>query len=53
MENFFDLATPEEITGHISGDDTPLSAEEIVREALMIAGDICIYTNGDIVVETV
>ncbi len=29
-----------------------LSAAEIVREALGIAGDICIYTNTDIVVET-
>ncbi len=28
-----------------------LSAEEIVREALNIAGDICIYTNNEIVVE--
>ena len=30
-----------------------LNAEEIVREALNIAGDICIYTNNDIVVEVV
>ncbi len=30
-----------------------LSAEDIVREALRIAGDICIYTNTDIVVESV
>ncbi|MCD8140133.1 MAG: ATP-dependent protease subunit HslV [Planctomycetaceae bacterium] len=30
-----------------------LSAEDIVRESLTIAGDICIYTNTDIVVETV
>ncbi len=30
---------------------TGLSAEEVVREALNIAGDICIYTNNDIVVE--
>lgn len=29
-----------------------LGAEEIVREALSIAADICIYTNHDIVVET-
>lgn len=29
-----------------------LSAEEIVREALGIAGDICVYTNGNIMVET-
>jgi ATP-dependent HslUV protease subunit HslV len=31
---------------------SPLSATEIVREALGIAGDICIYTNNDIIVET-
>ena len=30
-----------------------LTAEEIVREALGIAGDICIYTNNDVIVETV
>ncbi|MCC8180275.1 MAG: ATP-dependent protease subunit HslV [Planctomycetes bacterium] len=30
-----------------------LSAEEIVREALTIAGEICIYTNNDIIVESV
>lgn len=29
-----------------------LNAEQIVRESLQIAGDICIYTNNDIVVET-
>ena len=29
-----------------------LSAEEIVREALTIAGGLCIYTNTNIVVET-
>lgn len=29
-----------------------LSAEETVREALRIAGEICIYTNQDIMVET-
>jgi ATP-dependent HslUV protease, peptidase subunit HslV len=32
-------------------DDTPLPAADIVRKALMIAGDICIYTNQQIVVE--
>jgi ATP-dependent HslUV protease subunit HslV len=31
---------------------TSLSAEAIVREALSIAGEICIYTNQQIVVET-
>lgn len=30
-----------------------LSAEEIVREALHIAADICIYTNHNIIVETI
>ena len=30
---------------------TELSAMEIATEALRIAGDICIYTNSDIVVE--
>jgi ATP-dependent HslUV protease subunit HslV len=29
-----------------------LSSEEIVRKALEIAGEICIYTNSDITVET-
>ena len=31
---------------------TSLSAEEIAREALRIAGEICIYTNVEISVET-
>ncbi|MBX3178776.1 MAG: ATP-dependent protease subunit HslV [Candidatus Hydrogenedentes bacterium] len=31
---------------------TDMSAEEIVRESLTIAGEICIYTNGNITVET-
>ena len=30
---------------------TPLSAVDIVREALNVAGDICIYSNRSIVVE--
>ena len=30
-----------------------LSAEEIVKEALNIAADICIYTNHNIVIETI
>ena len=29
-----------------------LSAEDIVRRAMTIAGDICVYTNGNVVVET-
>ncbi|HEY5257942.1 MAG TPA: ATP-dependent protease subunit HslV [Candidatus Baltobacteraceae bacterium] len=32
--------------------NTELGAEEIARKALEIAGEICIYTNADIVVET-
>ena len=31
---------------------TNLSAEEIVRESLKIAGDICVYSNHNVVVET-
>jgi ATP-dependent HslUV protease, peptidase subunit HslV len=31
---------------------TPLSAEEIAREALRIAAEICIYTNDNITVES-
>ena len=30
---------------------TSLSASEVVREALNIAGDICIYTNKNIIIE--
>jgi ATP-dependent HslUV protease subunit HslV len=30
---------------------TQLSAVEVARESLRIAGDICVYTNGEIVVE--
>ncbi|HJU21193.1 MAG TPA: ATP-dependent protease subunit HslV [Casimicrobiaceae bacterium] len=33
-------------------DHTPLSAREIVERSLAIAGEICIYTNQQIVVET-
>lgn len=32
--------------------DTDKSAEEIARRAMQIAGDICVYTNHNIVVET-
>jgi ATP-dependent HslUV protease, peptidase subunit HslV len=32
--------------------NTQMSAEEIARAALGIAGEICIYTNDDVVVET-
>ncbi|MEL7047892.1 MAG: ATP-dependent protease subunit HslV [Pseudomonadota bacterium] len=33
--------------------DQPLTAEEIARRAMTIAGDICVYTNGNLVVETI
>ena len=33
-------------------EDTDLSAEEIAKKALTIAGEICVYTNGNMVVET-
>ena len=33
-------------------DNTPLPAPDIVRKALAIAGDLCIYTNQNIVIET-
>lgn len=32
--------------------DQPLDAETIARKALQIAGEICVYTNGNVVVET-
>ena len=32
--------------------DTDRSAEEIARKAMEIAADICVYTNGNVVVET-
>ncbi|HON72020.1 MAG TPA: HslU--HslV peptidase proteolytic subunit, partial [bacterium] len=31
---------------------TDLSCEEIVRESLSIAADICIYTNNEFIIET-
>ena len=34
-------------------DNTDMGAEEIVRKAMKIASDICIFTNTNIVVETV
>lgn len=30
-----------------------LSAEEIARRAMKIAADICVYTNGNIIIETI
>ncbi len=32
--------------------DTELSAEAVARKAMAIAADICVYTNGNLVVET-
>ncbi len=32
--------------------DFDLSAEEIARRAMKIAGDICIYTNENVVIES-
>jgi ATP-dependent HslUV protease subunit HslV len=32
---------------------TDLSAEEIARSAMAIAADICVYTNGNLTVETI
>ncbi|MDH4386912.1 MAG: ATP-dependent protease subunit HslV [Caulobacter sp.] len=32
--------------------DSDLSAEEIARKAMAIAADICVYTNGNLTVET-
>ena len=32
--------------------DTDFDAEEIARRAMKIAGEICIYTNGNVVMET-
>jgi ATP-dependent HslUV protease subunit HslV len=33
--------------------DGPLTAEEIARKAMAIAADICVYTNGNLTVETI
>jgi ATP-dependent HslUV protease subunit HslV len=33
--------------------DQPLTAEEIVRKSMAIAGDICVYTNGNLVIESI
>jgi ATP-dependent HslUV protease subunit HslV len=32
---------------------TDLSAEDIARRAMAIAADICVYTNGNLTVETI
>jgi ATP-dependent HslUV protease subunit HslV len=33
--------------------DTDMSAEDIARKAMGIAADICVYTNGNLTVETI
>jgi ATP-dependent HslUV protease subunit HslV len=33
--------------------DMDFSAEEIARRAMAIASDICVYTNGNLTVETI
>jgi ATP-dependent HslUV protease subunit HslV len=33
--------------------DSPLSAEEIVRKSMKIASEICVYTNENVVIETI
>ncbi len=33
--------------------DQPMDAETIVRKAMAIAGEICVYTNGNLVVERI
>ena len=33
--------------------DTDLSAEEVARKAMKIAGDICVYTNGNLTLEKI
>lgn len=32
--------------------DQPLSAEEVAKKAMSIAADICVYTNGNVIIET-
>ncbi len=33
--------------------DQPLDAEQIARKAMAIAGDICVYTNSNVVIESI
>jgi ATP-dependent HslUV protease, peptidase subunit HslV len=33
--------------------DQPLEAEEIVRRSMKIAGEICVYTNNNLVIESI
>ena len=46
--SMFALAAARALTKH-----TELSAKEIAEEALKIAGEICIYTNSDILIEEI
>ena len=32
---------------------TDMAAEEVARKAMAIAADICVYTNGNLTVETI
>lgn len=34
-------------------DNTDLSAEEIARKAMKIAGDLCVYTNHNVILELI
>jgi len=33
--------------------DTDMTAEAIVRKAMAIAADICVYTNGNTIIESI
>lgn len=46
--SMFALASARALMKH-----TELSAKEIARESLKIAGEICIYTNSDIIIEEI
>ncbi len=35
----------------LAGSDSKMSTEDMARKAMEIAGDICVYTNGNIVLE--
>ena len=34
-------------------DKADLGAEEIAREAMKVAGDVCVYTNHNLTIETI
>jgi len=38
---------------HAVADQANLDAEDIARHAMQVAGDICVYTNHNVVVETI